>query len=164
MLVSSVHLGLDYSAMAVDQKGDADLQACRSAVTGLQLVDVPCHEDGTSLLCDVATGQPRPLVPVGWRRRIFDAVHALSHPGVKASVKLVSAKFVWPRLRRDVKGWAAACVPCERAKVHQHVRAPLEPLLVPERRFDHVHVDLVGPLPPSRGCTHLLTMVDRTTR
>lgn len=38
------------------------------------------------------------------------------------------------------------------------------PFLVPERRFDHVNVDLVGPLPASRGFTHLLTVVDRTTR
>lgn len=30
--------------------------------------------------------------------------------------------------------------------------------------FDHVNVDLVGPFPPSRGFTYLLTMVDRTTR
>ncbi|KAJ8398080.1 hypothetical protein AAFF_G00431570 [Aldrovandia affinis] len=36
--------------------------------------------------------------------------------------------------------------------------------LVPERHFDHINVDIVGPLPPSRGFTHLLTMVDRTTR
>ena len=53
---------------------------------------------------------------------------------------------------------------CQRAKVHRHTKAPLAPFVVPERRFDHVHVDLVGPLPPSHGYTYLLTMVDRTTR
>ncbi|KAJ8403417.1 hypothetical protein AAFF_G00351890 [Aldrovandia affinis] len=35
---------------------------------------------------------------------------------------------------------------------------------VPEKQFDHINVDLVGPLPTSRGFTYLLTMVDRTTR
>ena len=30
--------------------------------------------------------------------------------------------------------------------------------------FNHVHVNLVGPLPPSRGNTYLLTCVDRFTR
>ena len=35
---------------------------------------------------------------------------------------------------------------------------------VPHRRFDHIHVDLVGPLPPSDGFTHLLTIVDRFSR
>ena len=50
------------------------------------------------------------------------------------------------------------------SKVNFHHRAPLckynEPLL----HFDHVNVDLVGPLPPSKGFTHLLTVVDRVTR
>ena len=32
-------------------------------------------------------------------------------------------------------------------------------------RFSHLHVDIVGPRPPSReGFTHLLTMIDRSTR
>ncbi|XP_051806513.1 uncharacterized protein LOC127534686 [Acanthochromis polyacanthus] len=83
---------------------------------------------------------------------------------VCASVKLVGSRFVWPGFRKDVKGWAASCAACQRAKVHRHTKAPLEPFPIPARRFDHVHVDLVGPLPPSKGFTYLLTMVDRTTR
>ena len=35
---------------------------------------------------------------------------------------------------------------------------------VPHRRFDHINIDIVGPLPPAQGYTHLLTMVDRFTR
>ena len=35
---------------------------------------------------------------------------------------------------------------------------------VPDRRFSHIHVDLVGPLPSSGGCTYLFTIIDRTTR
>ena len=31
-------------------------------------------------------------------------------------------------------------------------------------RFAHLHIDLVGPLPASRGHTHLLTVIDRFTR
>ena len=34
----------------------------------------------------------------------------------------------------------------------------------PVRRFDSVHVDLVGPLPVSEGYRYLLTLVDRFTR
>ena len=34
----------------------------------------------------------------------------------------------------------------------------------PDARFDVVHIDLVGPLPPSQGFTYLLTCVDRYTR
>ncbi|MFN9908616.1 MAG: DDE-type integrase/transposase/recombinase, partial [bacterium] len=35
---------------------------------------------------------------------------------------------------------------------------------MPRRRFEHVHVDLVGPLPQSSGFSYLFTIVDRTTR
>ena len=83
---------------------------------------------------------------------------------MKASAKLVGAKFVWPGLRKDVRAWAAVCVACQHAKVTRHTKAPLALFKVPERRFDHMNVDLVGPLSPSRGYTYLLTMVDRTTR
>ncbi|BHF67339.1 hypothetical protein SprV_0301036500 [Sparganum proliferum] len=31
-------------------------------------------------------------------------------------------------------------------------------------RFNHAHLDLIGPSPPSRGYTHILTAVDRFTR
>ena len=34
----------------------------------------------------------------------------------------------------------------------------------PDARFNTVHIDLVGPLPPSQGHTYLLTCVDRFTR
>lgn len=40
-----------------------------------------------------------------------------------------------------------ACVSCQRAKVHRHTKAPLAPFLIPGKRFDHVHFDLMGPLP-----------------
>ena len=43
-----------------------------------------------------------------------------------------------------------------------HYITSLATFSVPHRRFDHMHIDIVGPLPPSReGHTHLLTMVDR---
>ncbi|XP_061568530.1 LOW QUALITY PROTEIN: uncharacterized protein K02A2.6-like [Cololabis saira] len=163
-LVCPVNLGVDFSAMAADQADDQDIATLKSAGTGLRLENLAVEVGGPALLCDISTGRPRPVVPVSWRRRVFDSVHSLSHPGIRASVKLVGAKFVWPGLRREVKEWAAACVACQRAKVHQHTKAPLEPFPIPARRFDHVHIDLVGPLPPSQGYTHLLTMVDRTTR
>jgi cleavage and polyadenylation specificity factor subunit 1 len=36
---------------------------------------------------------------------------------------------------------------------------------VPSKKFNHVHVDIVGPLPPSaRREKYILTMIDRTSR
>ena len=116
------------------------------------------------LLCDVSLASPRPIVPAAWWKPVFQVMHDLSHPGVKASVKQVAARFVWHGLKKDVREWTRECVKCQRAKVHRHTKAPLHTFAVPERRFEHVNLDLVGPLPHSRGFTHLLTIVDRTTR
>jgi transposase InsO family protein len=34
---------------------------------------------------------------------------------------------------------------------------------VPQRHFAHIHIDLVGPLTPSNGFNHILTVIDRTS-
>ena len=67
-------------------------------------------------------------------------------------------------MSRDVGLWAKSCLSCQRSKVSTHVRSTVSPIPVPTRRFSHVHVDLVGPLPSSHGFTYLFTMIDRTTR
>ena len=38
------------------------------------------------------------------------------------------------------------------------------PIDVPATRFDHVHVDLIGPFKRDQDCKYVLTMIDRTTR
>ncbi len=51
-----------------------------------------------------------------------------------------------------------------RSKFTVHARTAVQPIKVRDRRFSHVHVGLVGPLPTtSSGYTHLFTMVDRST-
>lgn len=53
----SIHLGLDYVCMAADQVSDSDVQALRTATAGLQLEDLVFDDTGTTVLCDVFTGQ-----------------------------------------------------------------------------------------------------------
>lgn len=80
-------------------------------------------------------------------------VRSLSHPGVQASVKLVGSKFVWSGLRKEAREWAAACVVCQRAKVHRHTKAPLEPFTIPTSRLKRA-CGPGGPFDPSQGFTH----------
>ena len=63
-----------------------------------------------------------------------------------------------------MRDWCRSCISCQRGKVLRHVQLHPEKILVPFRRFSHIHVDLVGPLPPSQGFRYLLTCVDRSTR
>ena len=45
-----------------------------------------------------------------------------------------------------------------------HTKAPLKHFTVPDSRFQHVHIDLVGPLPISKGFKYVLTVICRYTR
>ena len=99
-----------------------------------------------------------------FRRTVFEVVHNLSHPGVKATVKMVSDKFVWHGMRKQVSRWVKECYYCQSSKIQNHTKAPLEHFSVSEKRFSLINIDIVGPLPFSSGFTYLLTIIDRNTR
>ena len=154
--------GLDLAEMAVDQPLDADLRnILNDAQSSLHMKTVDLN--GTSLYVDISNGQPRPFVPFAWRRRVFNAIHGLGHPGVDRTRQTIAASFVWPSVRADSSQWARECLDCQRAKIGRHTVPPIGDFAIPSRRFEHVNVDIVT-LPPSNGYRHLLTAVDRFTR
>ncbi|KAK3792218.1 hypothetical protein RRG08_035975 [Elysia crispata] len=150
--------------MARAQAASIDVQAYKTAFTCLEITNARLNEQGPELVCDVSTGRPRPIVPPDFRRTVFDVVHNLSHPGVKATVKMVSDKSVWHGMRKQVSRWVKECHHCQSSKIQNHTKAPLEHFSVPEKRFSHINIDIVGPLPFSSGFTYLLTIIDRNTR
>ena len=105
----------------------------------------------------------RPYVPYSWRRRVFNIVHGLGHPGVERTRQAVASKFVWPSMRADVSRWARECVDCQRAKIGRHITPDIGNFEVPDKRFTHIHVDLVN-MPASNGFSYLLTVIDRFSR
>ena len=116
------------------------------------------------LLCDVSTGALRPYILERFRRPIFETLHNLSHPGIRATQRRLVSRYSWPSINKDVRMWARQCHACQLSKVQRHTSAPLSKFLPPDARFDHVHIDLVGPLPSSNGSTYFLTCVDRFSR
>ena len=153
----------DFEALAGAQREDAELLAFCNTDHGLELRDAVLG-NGQTLIVDESTGVTRPLVPAPLRRQVFRLLHDLSHPGVRATLDLVSRRFVWPGMRRDVRLWARSCLPCQRSKVQRHTKTPVMAFPAADERFRHIHVDLVGPLPPSEGYRYLLTAVDRFSR
>ena len=153
--------GISYQEMSTLQQSCPKVQALLSS-SALTIVSVPVS--GSVLWCDSSTGILRPLVPETMRRLVFNTIHSVSHPGKRASRRLISRSFVWEFLSKDVNLWAQSCLNCQRSKVQSHIKTPVHHIPVPGRRFTHVHVDLVGPLPESNGFSYLFTIVDRTSR
>ena len=155
-------LDINLDEMARDQILDVDYQRIsREARTGLHFKRINLGQ--TSIIVDVSNGPARPFVPTAWRRRIFDAIHGLGHPGVERTRQAITAKFVWPSIRADTTRWARECLPCQRAKVRRHVIPHIGDFNVPTKRFHHWNVDLVT-MPESNGFKYLFTAVDRLSR
>ena len=170
--IHSVHLdcipdmsGFSQVELAVAQSQDDYLQSIlssdQSALSFRRVATVPGQPP---LIVETSAGRDRLYVPVGLRQLTFRRLHNLSHPGQRASVRLIAERFVWHGMRAEVRRWAKECQQCQRNKVSRHTRSELGVFPPPDGRFAHVHVDIVGPLPPSRGCTYVLTCVDRFTR
>ena len=60
-------------------------------------------DSNVSLYCDVSTPRVRPFVTMNLRRAAFDSIHQLSHPGIKATMKLITECYVWPSVKRDCR-------------------------------------------------------------
>ncbi|KAG7310988.1 hypothetical protein JYU34_003841 [Plutella xylostella] len=155
---------LDYQSLSRAQEEDAELRSLLRNGTSLKIEKVRLTDSNTQVYCDVSVSQPRPYLTANFRRQVFDNLHNLSHPGAKASVKLVSQRFVWPGMRKDCRQWAKECIQCQSCKVTRHTKAPLASFETPSARFRHVHMDIVGPLPLSSGFRYLLTVIDRFSR
>ena len=159
---SIVSLGIDFEEMARDQPLDPDFtRVSRDPNSGISFRKVPMGP--YHLHVDVSNGPARPFVPFTWRRRVFDAIHGLGHPGIERTRQMICEKFVWPSIRADTAKWSRECVHCQRAKVRRHVVPEIGEFIVPNRRFAHLHADLTK-MPESNGYCYLLTIIDRFTR
>ena len=137
--------------MAAAQWKDEEMATYHTVTSGLVLQDVQFGPTDTTLLCNISTGQPRPVVPAIFIRTVFDVLHGLSHPSIWAMQKLLTDRYVWHGICKQVGSWARSCKSCQEAKIQQHVRATMQTLNVLHRRFDQINIDIVGPLPSSQG-------------
>lgn len=156
---------VDFEAMAKAQTADPELRALQASPSStLQFTTVPHLASSTALICDTSTGTPHPFVPADFWRTVFNSLHQLSHPGIRATQQLIADRFVWPEKNADIREWTRSCLHCQRAKTQRHTVTPLSTFATPDARFRQIHVDIVGPLPPLHGYSYLLTCIDRFSR
>lgn len=154
---------IDYNAVAAKQAEDAELPTLLK-LPNLKFVHLTLPDSGKLLLaCETSTNLARPYLPPQFREQAFNAVHDPSHPGVRTTRKMLSERFFWPSMNKDIGTWARACEACQRSKINRHTVSPLGKFSE-AGRFEHVHLDLVGPLQESQGYRYLLTMIDRATK
>lgn len=120
------------------------------------------NSNNQSIFCSVFKEINRPVIPKVLRFKLFQQIHNLAHPGVKSTTQLLSSKFFWPDMKKDIRNWCRTCGKCQRVKITKHTHAPLQSFPDSDR-FEHVHIDIVV-LEYSEGYRYLCTFADRTTR
>ena len=159
----SVPITTDLIKFSSDQKTDTDIQnLINSEDTALKIKNITCKN--IPILADVSTKNVRPIVPVTFRKIIFDSFHNTAHIGANATIKVISQRYVWPKMNSEIRKLARYCKTCQLSKVSRHTIAPLQKFPPSSGRLQDIHCDLVGPLPPSHSYRYLLTIIDRVTR
>jgi hypothetical protein len=152
----------DHNLLATMQEQDPELQTLRKQ-NKFHFTVAPVPSSTKELWYETSHGN-RLYVPQPRRRNIVEVTHNLAHSGVKNTIKQVSKKYFWPNMKKEITSLVRKCIPCQRAKIQRHTRAPVGTFRDPDARFTHVHIDIVGPLPYAEGKQYLLTMIDRFSR
>ncbi|KAG8230004.1 hypothetical protein J437_LFUL008445, partial [Ladona fulva] len=75
------------------------------------------------------------VIPTAQRRLMLAALHE-GHPGIAAMQSLAQFYSWWPKMDQDINNWVKECQTCQ----ENHGQ---EPENIPERPWEHVHVDFV---------------------
>ena len=165
--VDAFRLPTLFDAKDLANKQDEDLELphiLRDPENPLKLKQLLFNDDETPFYCDITGNTIRPYIPESLREELFRLFHNTSHPSGKVTDRLLRQQYVWPNMSRDVAKWCKNCVACQAAKVSRHNKPVPSQFIAPDSRFEHVHIDIVGPLPVYEGYQYLLTMVDRYSR
>lgn len=80
------------------------------------------------------------------------------HPGVRCTYQLVAKRYWWPTMTAKVEKYVRSCA---ETTPRQLPAGRLHPLPVPERPWSHIAVDFMTDLPPSKGKTVIMVVVNR---
>jgi transposase InsO family protein len=87
------------------------------------------------------------------------------HMGVTRTKERIKLAYWWPNMSNDIAAYIISCPICQKFrhyKNHKHVTRGVLP--TGDQPFQVISVDLVGPLPESRGCKWILVIVDQFSK
>ncbi|WVZ84419.1 hypothetical protein U9M48_031456, partial [Paspalum notatum var. saurae] len=94
---------------------------------------------------------PKDMEP---RKKILDEAHTSMftlHPGSNKMYQDLKQKFWWTRMKREIAKYVYECDVCQRVKADDLKPAGmLQPLAVPARKWEDIHMDFIVGLPRTR--------------
>ena len=105
----------------------------------------------------------------GIKIQILKQIHCVpysGHPGYIKTLEQVRQQFWWDNMTSDVRDFVIACPVCQTEK-SSHLRegGQLQPLEIPQRKWDHVVLDYVVGMPKDEEKYNaILSVIDKATK
>ena len=89
------------------------------------------------------------------RKLIMEEAHCFAyamHPGSTKMYRTMKENYWWSGMKRDVAEFVSRCLVCQQVKAeHQRPSRTLQPLPIPEWKWEHITIDFVVGLPRAQG-------------
>ena len=88
------------------------------------------------------------------------------HPGSTKMYQDLKRNFWWPDMKRDIAEWVSKCYTCQKVKAeHQRPSGLIQPLEIPEWKWEHIAMDFVVGLPRTKANHEAIwVIIDRLTK
>lgn len=153
-------------AILADQKTD---HFCTEVYKTIRKGKSDCFKQDTDGLLYKRDGNVSKLiVPKAMVNKLIFSYHDppySGHQGYKRTSELISRKYYWPNMIRDIETYVSRCTSCATRKRSNISKAPMAIFESAQSVFEVCSMDIVGPLPLSRGGNkYLLTFIDHLSR
>jgi hypothetical protein len=88
------------------------------------------------------------------------------HPGYQKTITTLRKLFYWPNMKGETTGYLARCQDCQQVKVeHQHHVGLLQPLPVPEWKWETILLDFITVLPKTQKQNDsIMVVIDKLSK
>jgi hypothetical protein len=90
----------------------------------------------------------------------------IGHPEYQKIVAVVKSHYFWPSMKREIVEYIARCMEYQKVKAeHRHPTGLLQPLPVPEWKWEVVTIDFITGLPRiAKMHDSIMVVVDKLTK
>jgi hypothetical protein len=103
------------------------------------------------------------------KQEILEEAHSSAyamHPGGTKMYRTLKEYYWWPNMKREIAAYVSRCLVCQQVKAErQKPSGLLQPLPIPEWKWEHITMDFVFKLPRTQGGHDgIWVIVDRLTK
>jgi hypothetical protein len=147
------------------QLGDTKLKEIRQLIRDNKTSDFSEDSQGTLWLGKWICVPNLKPIEESILREAHDSAYSI-HPGSTKMYKDLKTHYWWYGMKRDIAEYVSLCDTCQRVKAeHQRPAELLQPLKIPEWKWEEVGMDFIVGLPRTQaGYDSIWVIVDRLTK